>query len=212
MSEMTDLPEAVRNYLDSLSYELRFERKYAAEICDEIGNHFYDALACSTAPDSDNTARQLTREFGSPQFLAADFAAILMTRKLRNSLFIDLSIMVAIGLAVINCLSASKEGLAVLFACISGAVTWGALLWIQIKGLNGSKLYHWLCTPMIASHITSLFLALALLRDCCFTVHTSIIYASFEVAATFVLAGRFLYIRKRSKIMCQLWQKVATND
>ncbi len=212
MSDIVDLPEAVRGYLDELSYELRFEQKYAAEICDEIGGHFSEALACSGNPDSRQAAAELTRGFGSPQFLAADFAAVLMTRKLRNSLLLDLGIMLFIALAVISCLSASHQAVSLLLAGIPGMVAWGSLQWVRVKNINGSKLYHWLCTPMIACHITSLLLVIALLRDLFFSAHSSVFYAGFELIAVGVLAGRFFYLKKQSRMMCLLWQKVSRQD
>ncbi|KAB7893310.1 hypothetical protein GA565_24085 [Rouxiella sp. S1S-2] len=209
MSDMSDLPQSARHYLDELSFELRFERKYAEEICEEIGGHFYEALACTSEQDAEKAAAELTQGFGSPQFLAADFAAVLMTRKLRNTLFLDLSIMLAIGLAVFNCLSSDKGGPAVFLACASGMVAWAGLLWIQMKNMTGTQLYHWLCTPMIACHITSLSLVIYLLWDFYFSQSSLGLYDGFEITGVILLLARLIHVRKRSKMMCLLWKNVA---
>ncbi|ADU72575.1 hypothetical protein [Pantoea sp. At-9b] len=206
MSTLTELPEPAQRYLLELKHELRFEQKYADNICLEISEHFYEAVECSN-DTPEKAALRVTQRFGSPQNLAAEFAVVLITRKLRNTLFINLGIIIAIVFAVFTCLTNHHGGPAVITAALSGCVTWAGLLAIHRNQLEGVRLYHWLCTPMIACQTTSCALLLALLWNIFSSPNSSLYYHSFESAAVVILAARMLHLKLRSRSMCALWKK-----
>ncbi|MDE1190262.1 MAG: hypothetical protein PW844_28005 [Pantoea sp.] len=208
MDPLTELPEPARRYLQALQYELRFEQKYAEDICLEISEHFYEAVECSSeAPEQ--AAQRVTQRFGSPQNLAAEFAVVLITRKLRNTLFINLAIIVAILLAVLTCLTDRHGGPAVITAVLSGCVTWAGLLAIQRNELEGIRLYHWLCTPIIACQTTSCALLLALLWNLFNSPGSTLYYHAFAAIAALLLALRMVHLKLRSRSMCALWKRAA---
>lgn len=206
MSIHFELPEPAQCYLQELWQELRFERKYADTICLEISEHFYEAVECSgEAPDI--AALKATQRFGSPQHLAAEFAVALVLRKLRTTLFINLGIIVAIIIAVFTCLTNHNGGPAVITAVLCGCLTWTALLAIHRNQLEGVRLYHWLCTPMIACQATSFALILALLWNIHSSANSSIYYHAFESTAVLILAVCMLHLKLRSRSMCALWKR-----
>lgn len=208
MCTLTELPEPAQRYLNELKEELSFEQKYAQNICLEISEHFYEAVECSDDPP-ELAAIKVTSRFGSPRTLAAEFAVVLMTQKLRNTLFINLSIIIAIIVAVLTCLTDRHGGPAVLTAGLSGCVTWAGLIAIHRNQLEGERLYHWLCTPMIACQTTSMALILALLWNIHSAPDGTFYYFSFEITAVFILAIRMLHLKLRSRSMCALWKKVS---
>lgn len=208
MSSLTELPVPAQRYLQELQYELRFEQKYAHTICEEISEHFFEAVECSN-DSPEQTALRVTQRFGSPQTLAAEFAVVLITRKLRNTLFVNLSIIVAIIIAVFTCLTDHHGGGAVITAAVGGCITWAGLLAIHRNQLEGVQLYHWLCTPMIACQATSSALLLALMWNIFSSPDSSVYYHSFESAAMLVLIVRMIHLKLRSRSMCALWKKVA---
>ncbi|WP_084932442.1 hypothetical protein [Pantoea rwandensis] len=116
MSILFELPEPAQRYLQDLWHELRFEQKYADTICLEIGEHFYEAIECSNETP-EIAALKATQRFGSPQHLAAEFAVALVLRKLRATLFINLSIIIAIIIAVFTCLTNHNGGPASSLQC-----------------------------------------------------------------------------------------------
>ena len=206
---MAELPEIARRYLDELAFELRFAPKYAENIRQEIGGHFDDVLSCGERHDMEQAAIELTRGFGSPQCLAAEFAAVLITRKLRNTLFFDLLIIVMIGLAVFDCLTGRQGGPAVLLACASGGIAWAGLLGSQHSRLSGVRLRHRLCLSMAACHLTSLSLAFSLIWNLYMAKSASGLYPDVEVIAVVLLLGRQWHLRRRGRMMCELWQRAS---
>ncbi|WP_215845145.1 HAAS signaling domain-containing protein [Candidatus Pantoea bituminis] len=202
-----DLPEPAQRYLRELEHELRFEHKYAKNICLEISEHFYEAVECSQS-SPEQAALQVTQRFGSPQTLAAEFSAVLITQKLRNTLLMNMGIILSIILGVLTCLSGHQGGPAIFAALVSGGVAWAGLLGIQRSNLNGAPLYHWLCTPMIACQATSFALTLALLWNVYISTGASTYYHAFEMIAVSVLVVRMIHLKLCSRSMCALWRKV----
>lgn len=206
MSALTDLPEPAQRYLQTLRHELGFDKKYADAICLEIGEHFYEAVECSD-DTPDTAALKATQRFGSPSHLAAEFAVTLILRKLRSTLLLNLAIIVAIIGAVASCLTRSPGGPAILIAALCGCLTWTALIAIHRNQLEGARLYHWLCTPMIACQSTSVALIMALLWNIHRSPDSSVYYHAFEYVAVLVLSLRVLHLKLRSRSLCALWKR-----
>jgi len=166
-------------------------------------------VECSAdAPDI--AALKATQRFGSPQHLAAEFAVALVLRKLRTTLFINLAIILAIIGAVFTCLTHQHGGAAVITATLSGGLTWAGLLAIHRNKLEGVRLYHWICTPMISCQATSAALVVALLWNICSAADSSPYYHAFEYAAVIILALRMLHLKLRSRSMCALWKRATS--
>ncbi|WP_139810637.1 hypothetical protein [Pantoea rwandensis] len=82
---------------------------------------------------------------------------------------------------------------------------------IHRNQLEGARLYHWLCTPMIACQTASCALILALLWNIHSSAESSIYYHTFELAAVVALSIRMLHLKLRSRSMCALWKRAAAH-
>lgn len=207
MSDFHDYPPAARDYLLQLRQALSFAPRYAAEVCSEVGDHFMEAIECSDQhPDS--AALNATQRFGSPLLLAAEFSTVLITRKLRHTLLLNMAVMVVMIVAVFSCFAGRQGGAGAIAACLSGAVAWSGLLLIQRNQLSGAQLYHWLCTPMIACQITCFVMILGLVWNLTHFSGGSPLWALFDVTVVAMMALRMLHLRHHSRRMCLLWRQM----
>ena len=92
-------------YLDQLASTLRFDRALSRCVVQEVEDHLREAIASDPAPDRLEAERRAIMNFGEPQLLAAQFAAVSLARRTRR-------LGIAVVLAIIAVLAAMKARVA----------------------------------------------------------------------------------------------------
>jgi hypothetical protein len=92
-------------YLDQLASTLRFDRALSRCVVQEVEDHLREAIAADPAPDRLEAERRAIMNFGEPQLLAAQFAAVSLARRTRR-------LGIAVVLAIIAVLAAMKARVA----------------------------------------------------------------------------------------------------
>jgi hypothetical protein len=74
----------IAHYLTALTDALRFDRRLACAVRQEVEDHLYETLAADPQPDRAAAERQAVARFGEPQRIAAEFAVIALARRTRR--------------------------------------------------------------------------------------------------------------------------------
>jgi hypothetical protein len=81
-------------YLEALAEQLGFDRALSRRVRQEVEDHLCETLAADPASDRLEAERRAVARFGPPEILAAEFAAISLTRHTRRT---AIGVVLAVG-------------------------------------------------------------------------------------------------------------------
>ena len=161
-------PGLIAEYLDALGRELRFDAPLCRRVCAEVEDHLHESVAADTDTERRAAECRAIERFGAPRDLAAQFAALALTRQTKATGVLVMLVVVGVYIAMRGRLmwwgpAASLQSWAFAataitimratfwFAVVVGLVGWAYSTRVKVSSLAGTAGRRWLRRCLVLS-------------------------------------------------------------